>query len=335
MKVLVTGAAGFIGFHVCRYLLERGDEVVGIDNLNEYYEVELKHARLAELEPQARFRFVRMDIADREAMTALFASEGFNRVVHLAAQAGVRYSIENPHAYADSNLLGFLNVLEGCRQAAVEHLVYASSSSVYGANETMPFSAHDNVDHPVSLYAATKKANELMAHSYSHLYGLPTTGLRFFTVYGPWGRPDMSPFLFVRAILDGTPLKVFNHGKHRRDFTYIDDIVEGVVRCLDRVAERNAEWSGLQPDPASSKAPWRVYNIGNSEPVELLAYIEFIEKALGKTTTKELLPLQPGDVEHTYADVADLVRDTGYTPKVSVEQGIQRFVDWYRSFYKV
>ncbi len=335
MKVLVTGAAGFIGFHVCLYLLERGDDVVGVDNLNDYYEVELKHARLAELEPYTAFSFVRMDIADREAMAQLFALQGFDRVVHLAAQAGVRYSLENPHAYADSNLVGFLNVLEGCRQMKVEHLVYASSSSVYGANESMPFSVHDNVDHPVSLYAATKKANELMAHSYSHLYGLPTTGLRFFTVYGPWGRPDMSPFLFARAILEGKPLKVFNHGKHRRDFTYIDDIVAGVVHCLDRVAARNAQWSGAEPDPASSKAPWRVYNIGNSEPVELLTYIELIEKALGKTTIKELLPLQPGDVEHTYADVADLVRDTGYTPKVSVEQGIQRFVDWYRAFYKV
>ena len=335
MKVLVTGAAGFIGFHVCRYLLVRGDEVIGIDNLNDYYEVELKHARLNELQPYASFRFMRMDIADRTAMAALFDVEGFNRVVHLAAQAGVRYSLENPHAYADSNLLGFLNVLEGCRQASIEHLVYASSSSVYGANETMPFSVHDNVDHPVSLYAATKKANELMAHSYSHLYGLPTTGLRFFTVYGPWGRPDMSPFLFTRAILEGKPLKVFNYGKHRRDFTYIDDIVEGVVHCLDRIAVGNAEWSGQQPDPSSSKAPWRVYNIGNSEPVELLTYIELIEKALGKSTVKELLPLQPGDVEHTYADVADLVRDTGYKPKVSVGEGIKRFVTWYRAFYKV
>lgn len=335
MKVLVTGAAGFIGFHVCRYLLGRGDEVIGIDNLNDYYEVELKHARLAELEPNAGFRFIRMDIADRTAMAALFETEGFSRVVHLAAQAGVRYSLENPHAYAESNLLGFLNILEGCRHSSIEHLVYASSSSVYGANETMPFSVHDNVDHPVSLYAATKKANELMAHSYSHLYGLPTTGLRFFTVYGPWGRPDMSPFLFTRAILDGKPLKVFNYGKHRRDFTYIDDIVEGVVHCLDRAAHSNSNWSGLQPDPSSSKAPWRVYNIGNSEPVELLTYIELIEKALGKSTTKELLPLQPGDVEHTYADVSDLVRDTGYKPKVSVEEGIERFVAWYRAFYQV
>ncbi|UCO97927.1 NAD-dependent epimerase [Metapseudomonas lalkuanensis] len=335
MKILVTGAAGFIGFHVSRYLLERGDEVVGIDNLNDYYEVSLKEARLRELEPYPDFSFRRMDIADRSGMNELFANERFDRVVHLAAQAGVRYSLENPHAYADSNLVGFLNILEGCRQQKIEHLVYASSSSVYGANESMPFSVHDNVDHPVSLYAATKKANELMAHSYSHLYGIPTTGLRFFTVYGPWGRPDMSPFLFTRAILEGRPLKVFNHGRHRRDFTYIDDIVEGVVRVLDRVPESNSTWSGLSPDPATSRAPWRVYNIGNSEPVELLTYIELIEKAIGKSTQKELLPLQPGDVEHTYADVEDLVRDTGYAPRVSVEEGIQRFITWYKDFYKV
>lgn len=335
MKVLVTGAAGFIGFHVCRYLLDRGDEVVGIDNLNDYYELELKHARLAELKPYPAFTFIRMDIADREALAKLFASQAFHRVVHLAAQAGVRYSLENPHAYAESNVVGFLNVLEGCRQAAVEHLVYASSSSVYGANESMPFSVHDNVDHPISLYAATKKANELMAHSYSHLYGLPTTGLRFFTVYGPWGRPDMSPFLFIRAILEGTPLKIFNHGRHRRDFTYIDDIVEGVVRCLDHVATGNPRWSGVQPDPASSRAPWRVYNIGNSEPVELLTYIELIEKALGMTATKQFLPLQPGDVEHTYADMEELVREVGYSPKISIENGVALFVDWYRAFYNV
>ena len=335
MKILVTGAAGFIGFHVSRYLLERGDEVVGIDNLNDYYEVSLKEARLRELEPYPDFSFRRMDIADRSGMNELFANERFDRVVHLAAQAGVRYSLENPHAYADSNLVGFLNILEGCRQQKIEHLVYASSSSVYGANESMPFSVHDNVDHPVSLYAATKKANELMAHSYSHLYGIPTTGLRFFTVYGPWGRPDMSPFLFTRAILEGRPLKVFNHGRHRRDFTYIDDIVEGVVRVLDRVPESNSTWSGLSPDPATSRAPWRVYNIGTSEPVELLTYIELIEKAIGKSTQKELLPLQPGDVEHTYADVEDLVRDTGYAPRVSVEEGIQRFITWYKDFYKV
>lgn len=335
MKVLVTGAAGFIGFHVSQALLARGDEVVGIDNLNDYYEVALKDARLAQLTPHERFRFIRMDIGDRVAMADLFETEGFEKVVHLAAQAGVRYSLENPHAYADSNLVGFLNILEGCRQTHVKHLVYASSSSVYGANESMPFAVHDNVDHPVSLYAATKKANELMAHSYSHLYGLPTTGLRFFTVYGPWGRPDMSPFLFVRAILEGKPLKVFNHGKHRRDFTYIDDIVDGVIRVLDHVAAPNAQWSGLKPDPASSAAPWRLYNIGNSQPVELLDYINHIEQALGKTTHKELLPLQPGDVEHTYADVKQLKLDTGYAPSTPIQSGIQRFVNWYKDFYNV
>ncbi|MFF7107641.1 NAD-dependent epimerase [Pseudomonas sichuanensis] len=335
MKILVTGSAGFIGFHVCRYLLDRGDEVVGLDNLNDYYDVSLKQARLDQLLPEPRFSFVRLDVADRDGMQALFAEGGFDRVVHLAAQAGVRYSLENPHAYVDSNLVGFVNVLEGCRQQRIEHLVYASSSSVYGANETTPFAEADNVDHPVSLYAATKKANELMAHTYSHLYGIPTTGLRFFTVYGPWGRPDMSPFLFTRAILAGEPLKVFNHGRHRRDFTYIDDIVEGVVRVLDRPASANPDWSGLAPDPSSSRAPWRVYNIGNSEPVELLTYIELIEQALGKTTAKELLPLQPGDVEHTYADVEALARDTGYRPKVSVREGIKRFVDWYRAHYDV
>ncbi|WP_395502158.1 NAD-dependent epimerase [Ectopseudomonas mendocina] len=334
MKVLVTGAAGFIGFHVCRLLLERGDEVVGVDNLNSYYEVTLKQARLEELVIYPLFRFIRLDIAEREGIADLFDRERFDRVVHLAAQAGVRYSLENPHAYADSNLVGFLNVLEGCRQTSVQHLVYASSSSVYGSNETMPFSVHDNVDHPVSLYAATKKANELMAHSYSHLYRLPVTGLRFFTVYGPWGRPDMSPFLFVRAILQGTPLKVFNHGRHRRDFTYIDDIAEGVVRVLDRPATHNPSWSGLQPDPATARAPYRIYNIGNSEPVELLVYIELIEKALGKTTEKILLPLQAGDVEHTYADVSDLERDVGYRPQVCINEGIERFVSWYREFYR-
>lgn len=335
MKVLVTGAAGFIGFHVSQALLARGDEVVGIDNLNDYYEVSLKEARLALLIPLQGFRFIRMDIGNRASMAALFAEEGFDKVVHLAAQAGVRYSLENPHAYAESNLVGFLNVLEGCRQSRIKHLVYASSSSVYGANESMPFAVHDNVDHPVSLYAATKKANELMAHSYSHLYGLPTTGLRFFTVYGPWGRPDMSPFLFVRAILEGKPLKIFNYGKHRRDFTYIDDIVEGVVQVLDHVAAPNSEWSGLTPDPASSRAPWKIYNIGNSQPVELLTYISHIEEALGKTTQKELLPLQPGDVEHTFADVEQLRVDTGYAPSTSIESGIHQFVTWYKKFYNV
>lgn len=335
MKILVTGAAGFIGFHVSRYLLERGDEVVGIDNLNDYYDVSLKEARLAQLNGLSQFKFIRMDISNREDVADLFSGEKFDRVGHLAAQAGVRYSLENPHAYADSNLVGFLNILEGCRQAQVEHLVFASSSSVYGANETMPFSVHDNVDHPVSLYAATKKCNELMAHSYSHLYGLPVTGLRFFTVYGPWGRPDMSPFLFARAIFEGTPLKVFNYGLHRRDFTYIDDIVEGVVRTLDNTACPDSGWSGVEPDSATSRAPYRIYNIGNSEPVELLRYIEIFEDVIGKKANKEMLPLQPGDVEHTYADVLDLVRDVGYQPKTSVETGVAKFVEWYRKYYAI
>lgn len=335
MKVLVTGAAGFIGFHVSRYLLERGDQVVGVDNLNDYYDVSLKEARLQQLFKYSSFSFMKLDISDRADISSLFVAEAFDKVVHLAAQAGVRYSLENPHAYADSNLVGFLNILEGCRQSSIQHLVYASSSSVYGANETMPFSVHDNVDHPVSLYAATKKCNELMAHAYSHLYGLPVTGLRFFTVYGPWGRPDMSPFLFARAILEGKPIKVFNHGLHRRDFTYIDDIVEGVVRVLDRVATSDEKWSGLKPDPATSRAPYKVYNIGNNEPVELLRYIELIEDAIGRKADKELLPLQPGDVEHTYADVEDLVRDTGYKPVTSIELGVRKFVSWYRQYYKV
>lgn len=334
MKILVTGAAGFIGFHVARTLLADEHEVVGLDNLNDYYDVSLKQARLDGLTPYPNFRFVQQDLADRDAMAALFAEQGFDRVVHLAAQAGVRYSLENPMAYADSNLTGFLTILEGCRHNKVEHLVYASSSSVYGANETMPFSEADNVDHPVSLYAATKKANELMAHTYSHIYGLPTTGLRFFTVYGPWGRPDMSPILFADAISQGKPLKVFNYGQHKRDFTYIDDIVDGVIRALNRIPEGNPDWSGLTPDPSSSRAPWKVYNIGNSQPVELLRYIELMEAALGKTTEKELLPLQPGDVEHTYADVTALQRDTGYAPQTSIEEGLRRFVEWYRSYYR-
>lgn len=331
----MTGAAGFIGFHVSRYLLERGDEVVGIDNLNDYYDVSLKEARLGQLRAYSSFRFLKIDIADRASISALFADEAFDRVINLAAQAGVRYSLENPHAYADSNLVGFLNILEGCRQSKVQHLVYASSSSVYGANETMPFSVHDNVDHPVSLYAATKKCNELMAHSYSHLYGLPVTGLRFFTVYGPWGRPDMSPFLFARAILEDKPIKVFNHGKHRRDFTYIDDIVQGVVRVLDRIASANESWSGLTPDPASSRAPYRIYNIGNNKPVELLKYIGLIEDSIGKKANKQLLPLQPGDVEHTYADVGDLIRDVDYAPHTPIEEGVGKFVTWYRKYYNV
>ena len=333
MKVLVTGAAGFIGFHVSQYLCNRGDDVVGIDNLNDYYEVSLKQARLDQLKPLENFRFIKIDIADRQIIADLFEIEKFDRVVHLAAQAGVRYSIENPHAYADSNLVGFLNILEGCRHNKVEHLVYASSSSVYGANETIPFSENDNVDHPVSLYAASKKANEAMAHSYSQLYNLPKTGLRFFTVYGPWGRPDMSPILFAKSISEGKPLKVFNYGKHRRDFTYIDDIVEGVVRTLDGVAQPNPDWSGLDPNTATSKAPWRIYNIGNSHPVELLYYIECIEKSLGKTTEKEMLPIQPGDVEHTYADVEALIRDTGYQPNTPIEQGVDKFIKWFKAYY--
>ncbi|MDD3608630.1 MAG: NAD-dependent epimerase [Halothiobacillaceae bacterium] len=335
MKILVTGAAGFIGSHVARRLLDRGDEVVGLDNLNDYYEVSLKEARLAPLANAPAFRFVRMDVADREGIAALFAAEGFDRVVHLAAQAGVRYSIENPQAYIDSNLVGFCNILEGCRHAGVAHLVYASSSSVYGANETLPFSVHDNVDHPLSLYAATKKANELMAHTYSHLYGLPTTGLRFFTVYGPWGRPDMALFKFTRAILEGRPIEVFNHGRHRRDFTYIDDIVEGILRTLDQVATGNPAWSGSDPDPGTSRAPWRVYNIGNHAPVELLRYIEVIEECIGRKAEKHLLPLQPGDVPDTFADVDDLRRDVGYHPATPVEEGVRRFVAWYRDYYGV
>ncbi|MCZ6798447.1 MAG: NAD-dependent epimerase [Gammaproteobacteria bacterium] len=334
MKVLVTGAAGFIGYFICKVLCARGAEIVGIDNLNDYYDVNLKQARLAQLAGFANFQFFKIDIADRVAIDQLFSQQKFDRVINMAAQAGVRYSLENPYAYVNSNLVGFANLLECCRQHAIEHFVYASSSSVYGANETMPFSTQDNVDHPISLYAATKKANELMAHSYSHLYQIPTTGLRFFTVYGPWGRPDMSPILFARAILAGEPIKVFNYGKHRRDFTYIDDIVSGVVRCLDKIPSGNPAWSGLKPDPASSRAPWKIYNIGNSEPVELLHYIELMEKAFGKTTQKQLLPLQPGDVEHTYADISSLQNETGYSPRTSIEQGLQLFADWYRDYYR-
>ncbi len=333
MKILVTGAAGFIGSHVSRALLERGDEVVGTDNLNSYYDVSLKEARLDLLRVYPNFRFLRIDLADREGMEELFAIERCNRVVNLAAQAGVRYSLENPHAYVDSNIVGFMNVLEGCRRHRVEHLVYASSSSVYGANETMPFSVHDNVDHPLSLYAASKKANELMAHTYSYLYSLPTTGLRFFTVYGPWGRPDMSPILFAKAIVEGRPIKVFNYGKHRRDFTYIDDITTGVLRTLDRVASPNPDWSGMSPDPGSSRAPWRVYNIGNSEPVNLLDYITALENALGRTAEKEFLPLQPGDVPDTYADVDQLMHDVNYRPETPLEEGIGKFVEWFREYY--
>ncbi|MBX3272835.1 MAG: NAD-dependent epimerase [Sandaracinaceae bacterium] len=332
-RILVTGAAGFIGSHVSEVLLARGDEVVGLDDLNDYYSVALKRARLARLEPHPRFRFVRADVADRAAIPALFAAERFDRVVHLAAQAGVRYSLENPHAYVDSNLVGFVNILEGCRHHGVAHLVYASSSSVYGLNTRMPFSVHDNVDHPVSLYAASKKANELMAHCYSHLYGLPTTGLRFFTVYGPWGRPDMALFLFTKAILAGEPIRVFNHGAMRRDFTYVDDIVRGVVATMDRVPAPDPTWTSEAPDPGTSTAPYRIYNIGNNQPVELMTMIETLERALGREAQKIMLPMQAGDVPATYADVDDLARDVDFRPSTPIEEGIARFVEWYRAFY--
>ena len=333
MKILVTGAAGFIGARLSERLLARGDEVVGLDNLNDYYEVALKEARLARLAGQPGFSFHRQDIVDGAALKALFERVRPQRVMHLAAQAGVRYSLTHPHAYTESNITGFLNVLEACRWHPVEHLVYASSSSVYGANTSMPFSIHDNVDHPVSLYAATKKANELMAHTYSHLYGLPTTGLRFFTVYGPWGRPDMSLFLFTRSILAGKPIDVFNYGNHQRDFTYVDDIVEGVIRVLDKPAQANPVWNGADPDPGTSMAPWRVYNIGNNNPVELMHLIGTLEQALGRTAEKIMLPMQLGDVPATYADVAALEQDVGFAPKTSIETGVARFVEWYRSYY--
>ncbi|NWG32042.1 MAG: NAD-dependent epimerase [Rhodocyclaceae bacterium] len=335
MKVLITGAAGFIGSALALRLLERGDAVIGIDNHNDYYDPALKEARLARHAQHPNYVHLRIDIADRQAMEAAFVEHKPNRVVNLAAQAGVRYSLENPLAYIDSNLVGFGHILEGCRHHGVEHLVYASSSSVYGANTTMPFSVHHNVDHPLSLYAATKKANELMAHTYSHLYGLPTTGLRFFTVYGPWGRPDMALFKFTKAILAGEKIPVFNYGRHRRDFTYIDDIVEGVIRVLDQPARPNPDWSGDHPDPGSSRAPWRVYNIGNNQPVELMDYIAALEAALGRKAEMELLPLQPGDVPDTYADVADLVREFGYKPSTPVSQGVANFVAWYRDYFKV
>ena len=335
MRVLVTGTAGFIGFHLARRLLARGDEVIGVDVVNDYYDVSLKEARLDQLKANPGFSERRLDIADRDAMATLFAEERPQRVVNLAAQAGVRYSLVNPHAYVDANLVGFTNILEGCRHNAVEHLVYASSSSVYGANEAMPFSVHDNVDHPLSLYAASKKANELMAHTYSHLYGLPTTGLRFFTVYGPWGRPDMALFIFTRKILAGEPIDVFNHGKHRRDFTYIDDIVEGVVRTLDHVARPNDQWDAREPDAGTSMAPYRIYNIGSNNPVELSRFIEVLEEQLGRRAEKNLLPLQPGDVPATFADVKALIDDVGYKPSTTVEEGIARFVAWYRDYYRV
>ena len=335
MKILVTGSAGFIGAALSQRLLERGDQVVGFDNLNDYYDVNLKRARLARLQGYPGFTEVRANLEDRAALSAAFSQHQPQRVVNLAAQAGVRYSLENPHAYVDSNLVGFVNILEACRHHQIEHLVYASSSSVYGANTRMPFSVHDNVDHPLSLYAATKKANELMAHTYGALYSLPTTGLRFFTVYGPWGRPDMALFLFTRAILAGQAIDVFNYGHHRRDFTYIDDIVEGVIRVLDQVATPNPAWSSDAPDAATSKAPYRLYNIGSNRPVELLRYIEVMEQCLGRVAIKNLLPMQPGDVPDTYADVDALVADVGYRPDTPVEEGVARFVAWYREYYQV
>jgi UDP-glucuronate 4-epimerase len=335
MKILVTGAAGFIGAATARKLLERGDTVVGLDNFNPYYDVTLKEARAALLAGFDTFRMERLDLADRGGMERLFASEKFDRVVHLAAQAGVRYSIENPHSYIDSNIVGTLHVLEGCRHNGVEHLVYASSSSVYGANTVMPFSIHQNVDHPLALYGATKKANELMAHTYSNLYNLPTTGLRFFTVYGPFGRPDMALFMFTRNIIEGKPIDVFNFGRHRRDFTYIDDIVEGVIRTTDHVAKPNPNWDSETPDPGTSRAPYRLYNIGNQQPVELMRYIEVIEECVGRKAQKNLLPLQPGDVPDTYADAEDLARDVGYQPSTPIEVGVRKFVDWYIDYYQV
>lgn len=335
MKVLVTGAAGFIGYHASRYLLARGDKVVGIDNLNDYYEVSLKEARRAELEKLSSFHFEKLHIADRHAVARLFAEQRPESVLHLAAQAGVRYSLENPHAYVDANLAGFINILEGCRHTQPKHLVFASSSSVYGANTKVPFSVHDEVNHPVSLYAATKKANELLAHTYSHLYGVPATGLRFFTVYGPWGRPDMAYCRFTRAILDGRPIDVYNHGNMQRDFTYIDDIVEAVVRVLDQPAQPNPNWSGDHPDPGSSFAPYRIYNIGNNQPVQLLHFVEVLESCLGRKAEKRMLPMQPGDVPVTYADVDDLQKAVGFRPQTSIEDGLARFVAWYRDYYRV
>lgn len=335
MKILVTGAAGFIGFHVSQLLLERGEEVIGLDNLNDYYDINLKKARLALLEPSPAFSFHQIDLADREAVEALFARAGIDRVIHLAAQAGVRYSIENPHAYVDSNVVGTLHVLEGCRHHDVEHLVYASTSSVYGSNTNMPFSVHQNVDHPLALYAATKKATELMAHSYSSLYQMPTTGLRFFTVYGPWGRPDMALFLFTKNIIEGKPIDVFNYGNHRRDFTYVDDIARGVIASMDTVATPDPGWDSGDPDPATSHAPYRIYNIGNNQPVELMRYIEVLEECLGRKAEKNLLPMQAGDVPDTYADSQSLVDAVGYRPSTPVEEGVARFVEWYLDYHQV
>jgi len=334
-RYLVTGTAGFIGYHVAERLLGRGDEVFGVDNLNDYYDVRLKHARLARLEGRPGHRFQKLDVADAEGMARCFAEVQPEVVIHLAAQAGVRYSLTNPGSYVQSNLVGFLHILEGCRHHGVRHLVYASSSSVYGGNTNMPFSVHHNVDHPVSLYAASKKANELMAHTYSHLYGLPTTGLRFFTVYGPWGRPDMALFLFTKAILEGRPIDVFNHGRMRRDFTYIDDIVEGILRTADHVATPDPAWTGNVPDPGTSSAPYRVYNIGNDDPVELMELIATLERELGQVAVKNMLPIQPGDVPATWANVDDLTRDVGFKPATPIQEGVRRFVAWYREFYKV
>ncbi|WP_457608454.1 NAD-dependent epimerase [Nitratifractor sp.] len=351
MKILVTGTAGFIGYHLAKRLLERGDEVVGLDNINDYYDLRVKYGRLRETGIEGdetieyakpvqsskydAYRFVKLNLDDRAAIDELFEREKFDAVCNLAAQAGVRYSLTNPHAYIDSNIVGFVNILEACRHNEVGHLAYASSSSVYGLNETMPFSVHDNVDHPISLYAASKKSNELMAHTYSHLYGLPTTGLRFFTVYGPWGRPDMALFLFTRAILEGRPIDVYNYGEMQRDFTYVDDIVEGLVRVIDHPPKGNPDWSGAHPDPGSSRAPYKIYNIGNNNPVKLMDFITAIEEAIGKKAQKNLLPIQPGDVPATYADVSDLIADLGYKPATSIQGGIDRFVKWYRDFYGV
>ncbi len=335
MRILVTGTAGFIGSTLAIRLLERGDEVIGVDNVNDYYDPSLKEARLDRLKVYDNFTEVRISLEDKPAMDKVFEDYKPNKVVNLAAQAGVRYSLENPQAYIDANIVGFTNILEGCRHHKVEHLVYASSSSVYGANESMPFSVSDNVDHPVSLYAASKKANELMAHTYSHLFDLPTTGLRFFTVYGPWGRPDMALFMFTKNIIEGKPIDVFNYGKHQRDFTYIDDIVEGVIRTLDHTAQPNPDWSGKNPDSATSKAPYKIYNIGSNNPCELLRYIEIIEECVGKKAIKNMLPLQPGDVPATYANVDSLIKDVDYKPSTSIEEGIANFVTWYREFYKV
>ena len=335
MNVLVTGAAGFIGSTLANRLLERGDEVIGIDNLNDYYDVELKKARLNLISSYENFTDIRINIEDREAVFDVFKKYKPSRVVNLAAQAGVRYSLKNPHAYINTNIVGFINILEGCRHNNVEHLIFASSSSVYGANTNYPFSIHNNVDHPVSLYAASKKSNELMAHTYSHLFNLPTTGLRFFTVYGPWGRPDMALFMFTKNILAGKPIDVFNHGDHKRDFTYIDDIVEGVIRTLDNTATANPDWTGDQPDPGTSNAPWRIYNIGSNNPCTLLRYIEVLEDCLGKKAIKNMLPLQPGDVPYTYANTDDLMNDVGFKPDTKIEDGIAKFVEWYKNYYEI